>query len=370
VAVMEGESDRYRIGELARLSGLTVKTIRFYSDRGLVPPAARTGAGYRVYDERALARLELIRALRELGASLADVERVLSRELDVRELVALQLEAVEAQLRVLRVRRAVLMAVASGEPDGQELRTMTRLAHISDDERKRIVEDFLDEVLGGLEVDPGLEARLRGGLPELPDEPTPDQVEAWVELAELVRDPDFRARIRQMAESGHERLGLRDPRIRVGRTPLEDRLLAWPHHRRDGRRLRLRPRKQVKEREPRRNQPQDQPSGRDHAAAARPPRQAQRRPDQEQRRQQRRRAEVDTGGVEEGRRARDIGLGTAAHVRRARRDENRGGAQHDRPAGLEGGPDQGEQRSAQQHPPALPERPVVVARHEPEGPDA
>jgi len=200
VAVMQG--DGYRIGELARLSGLSVKTIRFYSDRGLVPPARRTGAGYRVYDERALAQLELIRALRELGASLADVERVLTRELDVAGLVALQLEAVEAQLRVLRVRRAVLMAVASGEPDGQELRTMTRLAHISDDERKRIVEDFLDEVLGGLEIDPGLEARLRGGLPELPDDPTPEQVEAWIELAELVRDPDFRARIRQMAETG------------------------------------------------------------------------------------------------------------------------------------------------------------------------
>ena len=175
---------------------------RFYSDRGLVPPAERTGAGYRVYDERALARLELIRALRELGASLADVERVLSRELDVPQLVALQLEAVEAQLRVLRVRRAVLMAVASGEPHGQELRTLTRLAHISDDERKRIVEEFLDDVLGGLEIDPGLEARLRGGLPELPDEPTTEQVEAWVELAELVRDPDFRGRIRQMAEAG------------------------------------------------------------------------------------------------------------------------------------------------------------------------
>jgi DNA-binding transcriptional MerR regulator len=200
VARMEG--DRYRIGELARLSGLSVKTIRFYSDRGLVPPAERTEAGYRVYDERALARLELIRALRELGASLADVQRVLSRELDVPGLVTLQLEAVDAQLRVLRVRRAVLMAVASGERDGQELRTVTRLAHISDDERKRIVEEFLDEVLGGLEIDPGLEARLRGGLPELPDDPTPEQVEAWVELAELVRDPDFRARIRQMAEAG------------------------------------------------------------------------------------------------------------------------------------------------------------------------
>jgi DNA-binding transcriptional MerR regulator len=192
----------YRIGELARLSGLSVKTIRFYSDRGLLPPAERTGAGYRVYDERSLAQLELIRALRELGASLADVERVLSNGLDLPALVAMQLEAVEAQLRVLHVRRAVLRAVASADYDGKELMTMTRLAQISDEERKRIVEEFLDEVLGGLDVDPGLETRMRGALPELPDEPSPEQVEAWVELAELVRDPSFRARIRQMAESG------------------------------------------------------------------------------------------------------------------------------------------------------------------------
>jgi hypothetical protein len=96
----------------------------------------------------------------------------------------------------------VLTAIASGEADEQELRTVTRLAHISDDERKRIVKGFLDEVLGGLDIDPGLEARLRGGLPELPDEPAPEQVEAWIELAELIRDPGFRARIRQMAEAG------------------------------------------------------------------------------------------------------------------------------------------------------------------------
>ena len=192
----------YRIGELSKASGLPVKTIRFYSDRGLVPPAGRTEAGYRLYDERALARLELIRALRDLGASLADVERVMARELDVPGLLALQLEAVEAQMRVLGVRRAVLRALRAGEADGKELRTMTRLAQVSDDERRRIVQDFVDEVLGGLDVDPGLEARLRGGLPELPDDPSPEQVEAWIELAELVRDPDFRARIRQMAQSG------------------------------------------------------------------------------------------------------------------------------------------------------------------------
>jgi len=43
------------IGEVARLTGLTVKTIRFWPDEGLVPPADRTPAGYRLYDSGSLA---------------------------------------------------------------------------------------------------------------------------------------------------------------------------------------------------------------------------------------------------------------------------------------------------------------------------
>jgi len=76
------------------------------------------------------------------------------------------------------------------------------LTPISDRERKRIVEDFLDEVLGDLDVDPVLAARLRAALPQLPANPSLEQVEAWLELSELVRDPDFRAQIRQLAQSG------------------------------------------------------------------------------------------------------------------------------------------------------------------------
>ncbi|WP_239162132.1 MerR family DNA-binding transcriptional regulator [Acrocarpospora phusangensis] len=47
----------YTIGALARRTGLTVKTIRFYSDAGIVPPTGRSPAGYRLYDLHALARL-------------------------------------------------------------------------------------------------------------------------------------------------------------------------------------------------------------------------------------------------------------------------------------------------------------------------
>jgi len=45
-----------------------------------------------------------------------------------------------------------------------------------------------------------LVAMLRSAMPELSDDPTPTQVDAWVELAELVQDPDFKASVRRAAE--------------------------------------------------------------------------------------------------------------------------------------------------------------------------
>lgn len=67
---MDGDT-LYSIGDLARRTGLTVKTIRFYSDSGIVPPTDRSPAGYRLYDIDALARLDLVRTLRDLGLDLA-----------------------------------------------------------------------------------------------------------------------------------------------------------------------------------------------------------------------------------------------------------------------------------------------------------
>jgi hypothetical protein len=56
---MDGDT-RYSIGDLARRTGLSVRTIRFYSDCGVLPPADRSPAGYRRYGPEALARLDLI----------------------------------------------------------------------------------------------------------------------------------------------------------------------------------------------------------------------------------------------------------------------------------------------------------------------
>lgn len=63
---MDGKT-LYSIGEPARRTGLSVRTIRFYSDAGVVAPTSRSRAGYRLYDLDALLHLALVRTLRELG---------------------------------------------------------------------------------------------------------------------------------------------------------------------------------------------------------------------------------------------------------------------------------------------------------------
>ncbi|MDT5036115.1 MAG: hypothetical protein QOE03_1300, partial [Micromonosporaceae bacterium] len=193
------------IGELARRSGLTVKTVRYYSDLGLVPEAERTPANYRRYDAAALVRLEFVRTLRELGLDLATVRRVLERHGDLPALAAAHAEALGAQIRLLRVQRAALRALARREPTAEEVDRMNRIAQATADERRRLISEFLDSIFDGVEVDPALQPqasefqqRMRSATPQLPDDPTDEQVDAWIELAELIADPGLRERLREM----------------------------------------------------------------------------------------------------------------------------------------------------------------------------
>jgi DNA-binding transcriptional MerR regulator len=65
--------DTFTIGEVAERSGFPTSTLRYYDDVGLVTPAARTAAGYRRYDQRALARLEFIGRAKALGCTLDEI---------------------------------------------------------------------------------------------------------------------------------------------------------------------------------------------------------------------------------------------------------------------------------------------------------
>jgi DNA-binding transcriptional MerR regulator len=105
-------SGSWSIGQLAERAGVTVKTVRFYSDRGLLPEAARSGGGHRRYGPEALERLRLIRSLRGLDVPVPDVGRLLEQEdaLDdaLEGVIDGRLRELGTRLTVLRWRQAAL----------------------------------------------------------------------------------------------------------------------------------------------------------------------------------------------------------------------------------------------------------------------
>ena len=196
------------IGQLARRSGVPVRTIRFWSDEGVLPETDRSRGGYRRYDARAVARLDLVRTLRELGVGLDDVRRVLEDRTSVADVAAAHVRALDAQIRALRAQRAVCTLLARATPTPEEVSLMHDLARLSAAERQQMIDEFVESAFTGTDPDApgaGIADAMRTLPAELPDEPTTEQVAAWLELAELVSDRSFRARVRAMAVAGGTR---------------------------------------------------------------------------------------------------------------------------------------------------------------------
>lgn len=106
------DADLLTIGAFSRVTGLTLKTLRLYDERALVPPSyVDPASGYRYYGETALERARLVARLRELEFSLADIGEMLG-ELDgaiglVPFLEAQRTRIAERQRRLARVEKTL-----------------------------------------------------------------------------------------------------------------------------------------------------------------------------------------------------------------------------------------------------------------------
>lgn len=103
------ESGVSTIGDMARTYGVSLRTLRFYEDRGLLQPF-RNGTT-RLYDERARQRLQMILKGKQLGFTLAEIRDMLRAQADdsVREFeLALEPEQVLSQISLLQRQRAAL----------------------------------------------------------------------------------------------------------------------------------------------------------------------------------------------------------------------------------------------------------------------
>lgn len=100
------------IGRLAQATGVPAKTIRYYEQVGVLPPADRTTGGYRQYTERGVHRLRFVRRARALGLPLTHLKTLITALDDerrgavrprLREIVSAQLSAVRQQVTELQL---------------------------------------------------------------------------------------------------------------------------------------------------------------------------------------------------------------------------------------------------------------------------
>ena len=188
------------IGEVSKRVGLPVKTLRFYADQGLVPPSGRSASGYRLYAEADIVKLELVRTLRDAGLGLAAIRSVLERDMSLSEALRLRLGAIEAHIASLRHVAVALRAVFRSEPTEQDIRRLTMVTKLSDEERKGVIERFYQRVAEDIPIDEKwMREKIEASAPRLPDEPTGEQLDAWLELSEIISDLAFVESLRSNA---------------------------------------------------------------------------------------------------------------------------------------------------------------------------
>ncbi len=126
----------YSIGEFSRITGLTVKTLRFYADEGLLPPAfVDPETGYRYYDDARIEIARVIVALRQLEFSVREIAGILAEHDDESDMLGFlerQRDRIEARLKQDREKSAALQRIITHE---QEARVAMQTASFEVEEK-------------------------------------------------------------------------------------------------------------------------------------------------------------------------------------------------------------------------------------------
>ncbi|KIA59745.1 hypothetical protein FG87_41175 [Nocardia vulneris] len=196
------------IGELARRTGFSVRTIRFYCDEGILEPR-RSAGGHRMFDTDAIERLLLVRQLRALGLGLDSITGVLHEQRSLTEVIAAESARLDDELRTLAWRRASLRAIETATA-AQRTERLTLLAGAQDGAalHKTLVR-FWQRVLAPLPraaSDPW----ICWNVPEPPAAPSVDEVVAYAELVALTAAPGMSSAVRQQYWRQRPEL-IRDP---------------------------------------------------------------------------------------------------------------------------------------------------------------
>ncbi|MEU9554911.1 MerR family transcriptional regulator [Streptomyces fumanus] len=181
----------WSIGEIAARTGLSVKTVRYYSDSGLLPVAERSCGGHRRYGPEALERLRLIRRLRALDVPIAAITGVVTGERGLEDLLTSELDTVQERLAGLRWRQATLQALDDCEAD-ERLRRLEVLSQVGDlPQAHTELYERWDKALPASLPPQVADTLVAAATPHPPAEPSPRHVLAYAELHLITAHPHF-----------------------------------------------------------------------------------------------------------------------------------------------------------------------------------
>ncbi|MDR1215724.1 MAG: MerR family transcriptional regulator [Treponema sp.] len=95
------ESTTWKVGEIVKKTGITVRTLRHYHEAGLLIPSGITETGYRIYSKNDIIRLHQIMCLKNLGFNLKKIKIILEqKDYDPKNLLRTQIMAIESQIKL------------------------------------------------------------------------------------------------------------------------------------------------------------------------------------------------------------------------------------------------------------------------------
>ncbi|MFI8434805.1 MerR family transcriptional regulator [Streptomyces sp. NPDC079020] len=195
--------ETFGIGDLARLTGVPVRTIRFYCDEGLIDSVRSTG-GHRRFGRLAVERLSLVRRLRGLGIGLPSVRLVLAGERSVAEAATAERAALDLRIADLAWQRASLRAIEEAGPAERAARLELLAAVENGNAARDALTGFWRRAMVVPVSEVMFSAFVTMAVPGPPDDPTPPQVVAYAELFALAGDRELTRGLLAMARDNAE----------------------------------------------------------------------------------------------------------------------------------------------------------------------
>ena len=173
------------VSEVSRLTGNSVRTLHYYDEIGLLKPTEVTGAGYRLYDDDALARLQNIMMFRELEFSLKEIGRIIdSPDFD-------RQKALEQQIELLRLRKERLEQLIEHALELQKKGVKEMDFRAFDRSRLEEYERKAKEMWGNTEAYREYEKKTEGYSGEMIEKTAEDMMKIFAEFGKIQdKSPD------------------------------------------------------------------------------------------------------------------------------------------------------------------------------------